>query len=405
MNSDILNTQQGVDTAFMVIFVISLVMLVGITVAMIWFVIRYRRSKQPQPLSDKDNNLWLELTWTVIPTILVGAMFWYGWAGYLALRNVPPGAFQVKAIGQMWSWHFEYPNGKASAKLVVPAGKPVKITLTSRDVLHSLYIPAFRVKRDAVPGMENYLWFNAQRPGSYDIFCAEYCGVGHADMLSTVEALPQHEFDEWYQGSGEVAKQDKGRELLVKYGCLGCHSLDGSKRVGPTLQGLWGRQVTVIAGSQEKTIKVDEAYLIRSILKPGAEIVKGYPPVMPSFEGKISKDELHEIAEYFRGLAQPKKAEKPDGAALAEQNGCLGCHSTDGSRKAGPSFKGLYGSRQTVETDGQERQLMADEEYLRRSILDPGADVVKGYPAIMPHFQNLTDDQVEALIDYLKTLK
>jgi len=404
VNPDFTSTTQAVDTAFIFIFAISLLFLAGITVAMIWFVIRYRRSKDPNP-SDKDHNLVLEIVWTVIPTILVGGMFWYGWAGFLALRNVPEGALEVKAIGRMWSWNFEYPNGKSSPKLVVPVGQPVDVSIESLDVLHSFYVPAFRIKRDAVPNMENHVWFNADQAGSYDIFCAEYCGVAHADMISTVEALPQHEFDEWYQGAGEVARDDRGKELLGKFGCLGCHSLDGSRMVGPTLQGIWGREVTVIAGSEEKTLKADEAYLTRAILEPGAEIVKGYPPVMPSYTGQIKDDELHELLEYFRRQAQPAQAGKPDGAALAAQNGCLGCHSEDGSAQAGPTFKGLFGSQRTVESAGREQVLTADEAYLKRAIREPGADVVKGFSPIMPPYQNLSDADVEALIDFLESLK
>jgi len=404
VNSDILNTQQGVDAAFMFIFWISLVMLAGITVAMIYFVIRYHHSRQPQPATDKDNNLLLEITWTVIPTLLVGAMFWYGWAGYLALRNVPEGAMEVTAEARMWSWNFEYSNGKTSPKLVVPAGQPVKVSLTSLDVLHSFYVPAFRIKRDAVPGMDNYVWFNAERPGSYDIFCAEYCGVGHADMLSTVEAMPQHEFDEWYQGKADMARQDRNHELLSRYGCLGCHSLDGSKKVGPTLQGIWGREVTVIADGEEKTIKVDEAYLRRSILEPGAEIVKGYPPVMPSFQGQISEDELNELLEGFKPEAKPRAGEQ-DGAALAASQGCLGCHSEDGSPRVGPSFKGLFGSRQTVLKDGQKVTLTADRDFLARSIREPASEVAEGFQPLMPPYPDLTEEQLEQLLDYLESLK
>lgn len=402
--ADLLNTQQGVDTAFIFIFAISLLFLAGITVAMIWFVVRYRRSKNPLPASDKDNNLWLEITWTVIPTILVGAMFWYGWAGYLALRNVPEGAMEVTATARMWSWNFGYANGMTSDKLLVPAGKPVKVKINSVDVLHSFYVPAFRIKRDAVPGMDNYVWFNAEQPGSYDIFCAEYCGVAHADMISTVEALPEHEFAEWYQGKAEMARQDLAKEILAKYGCLGCHSLDGSKMVGPSLQGIWQREVVVLTESAEKTVVSDDAYLRRAILQPAAEIVKGYPPIMPSFEGQISEDELHELLEYFQSEAKPQ-AGKPDGAALAASQGCLGCHSDDGTPRVGPSFKGLYGSQREVSKAGKELTLLADRDYLKRAIREPGAEIAEGFQPLMPPYPALTDEQLEQLLDYLESLR
>jgi cytochrome c oxidase subunit II len=410
VNPDILNTQQGVDSAFMFIFWISLLFLAGITVAMIYFVIRYHHSREPRPTSDKDNNVLLEITWTVIPTLLVGAMFWYGWAGYLALRNVPEGAMEVAATARMWSWNFEYPNGRTSPKLIVPAGRPVKVSLTSLDVLHSFYVPAFRVKRDAVPGMDNYVWFNAERPGSYDIFCAEYCGVGHADMLSTVEALPGHEFEEWYQGKTATSRQDRAKELLGKYGCLGCHSLDGSKMVGPSLQGIWQRETVVLTEGGERTIISDGAYIRRSILEPGAYIVKGYPPIMPSFKGQISEDELNELLEAFQAEANPQAETKPqaeagEGAALAASQGCLGCHSTDGSPRVGPSFKGLFGSRQVVLKNGQKLSLTADRDFLLRSIKDPASEVAEGFQPLMPPYPALTNEQLDQLLDYLESLQ
>jgi len=403
---DVLTTEQAVDPVFFLIFGVSLVMLLGITLAMIYFIIRYHRSRQPVPASDKDKNLLLEIVWTVIPSLIVLVMFYYGWEGYLTLRHVPPGAMQVKVTGRQWSWSFEYPNGRISDRLFVPVDKPVEVVLNSEDVLHSFFVPAFRVKRDAVPGMPTHLWFEAKNQGTYDILCAEYCGVGHADMLSTVEAMPQHEFDEWYQGGGKAAKEDRGRELLTKFGCLGCHSLDGSKKVGPTLQGLWGREVTVVAGTEEKTLKVDEAYLIRAIREPGSEVVKGFPPVMPTFgSGQISDDELHEIIEFFQREGAPQSSAGPSGAELAAQLGCLGCHSADGSKKVGPTFKGLYGRQVEVDRQGEKVTLTADDDYLTRSIREPKAEIVEGYPPVMPPFPKLEDEEIGALIDYLKSLK
>ena len=165
-------TTEAVDTAFYLIFGISGVMLLGVTVAMVWFVWRYNRKRQPVPLSQKDHNLWLEVVWTVIPTILVMLMFWYGWEGYLSLRRIPDDAMHIKASARMWSWLFTYDNGKTADKLYVPVGQPVKIELSAADVLHGFYVPAFRVKRDMVPGMTTWVWFVAEKPGSFDLFCA-----------------------------------------------------------------------------------------------------------------------------------------------------------------------------------------------------------------------------------------
>lgn len=302
MNPQLPTTTEVIDPIFVFIFGISLVMLLGVTTAMIYFAVRYNRKRCPVPASQKDTNLWLEIIWTVIPTILVMAMFYYGWAGYLALRNVPEGAMEVKATGRMWSWLFEYPNGKTSDKLYVPIGQPVKLTMTSVDVLHAFYAPAFRVKRDVVPGQETYLWFTAPKAGSYDVFCAEYCGVEHAGMITTIEAIQPHEYAEWLAGAGE-SEASAGEQLLAKHGCLGCHSLDGSKKAGPSLQGIWGRSVKVTTAGAERTLQVDEDYLRRAILEPAADVVVGYPAIMPSYQGKLSPQELAAMLEFLEHTA------------------------------------------------------------------------------------------------------
>ena len=403
MNPSLVTTQEAIDPVFIFILGISLVMLVGITIAMIYFIIRYHRSRQPEPTSDVDHNLGLEVVWTVIPTLIVLAMFYFGWASFLTLRNVPEGALEISATARMWSWTFEYAGGQTSDRLRVPVGQPVKVNLHSVDVLHAFYAPAFRVKRDMVPGMENYVWFTAPEAGSYDIFCAEYCGVGHADMTTSIEALPPEEFEHWLRQEAAPETADLGRELLGKHGCLGCHSLDGSQMVGPTFKGLSGREATVLQDGVEKTLVTDRDYLERSILQPGHDIVKGYPPVMPGYEGRIPEGELVQILDYLTGAAAPAKP-KPDGAALVQQNGCLGCHSDDGSSKVGPTFKELFGAQRTVSVDGETRSLTADRVYLERAILEPSAELVEGYPGMMPPYGHLSADQVEAIIDYLEGL-
>jgi cytochrome c oxidase subunit 2 len=297
VNPQLLTTTQAVDPVFIFIFAICLALLAGITGVMLWFVIRYHRSRSPEPQSQADGNLWLEIVWTVLPTILVMAMFWYGWAGYLALRHVPAGALPVTATARMWSWSFSYANGKTSPRLYVPVGKPVVVDLVSQDVLHGFYLPAFRVKRDVVPGMKNHAWFVASKAGSYDLFCSQYCGTGHSGMITTVEALPETEFAVWLATGERNESTDRG--LLERHGCLGCHSLDGTVKVGPTFQGLWGRQVTVLTGGKERVIIVDEEYLRRSIREPNADVVKGYPPVMP-VSPSLGKEELEEMVEFLK---------------------------------------------------------------------------------------------------------
>ena len=287
----------------MFIFGACLLLLLGITVAMVTFVVRYHRSRAPQPTSQAEGNLWLEIVWIVLPTLLVLSMFWYGWKEYLVLRTVPKDALPVTATARMWSWEFRYANGKTSPKLYVPVGKAVRVELVSKDVIHGFFLPAFRVKRDIVPGMSNYAWFVATKPGSYDLFCSQYCGTQHSAMVTTVEALPGAEFEEWLEhgsGGGTETRID-GKKLAVDKGCLGCHSLDGTPGVGPSFKGIMGRSEIVITAGAERTITVDDAYLHRSILDPSADVVKGFQPIMPAF-GDLHHEELEALVEYIKAV-------------------------------------------------------------------------------------------------------
>ncbi|MEI6215007.1 MAG: cytochrome c oxidase subunit II [Desulfuromonadales bacterium] len=298
----IISTTAAIDPVFMFIFGICLVLLLGITVVMIAFVLRYHRSRAPQPTSQVEGNLWLEVVWIALPTLLVLAMFWYGWKEYLVLRTVPKDALPVTATARMWSWEFSYANGRKSTKLYVPVGKPVKVNLVSPDVIHGFFLPAFRVKRDIVPGMENYAWFVATAPGSYDLFCSQYCGTNHSAMITTVEALPEHQFSEWLNKTEEKSSEKPdGRKLAEEKGCLVCHSLDGTPKVGPTFKGIMGRVETVVTNGAERQITVDEVYLKRSLLEPAADVVKGFPPVMPP-GSDLSDGQVSALVEFLKGV-------------------------------------------------------------------------------------------------------
>lgn len=188
---------QQVNDVLRVIILIDVVLLAVVTFVMVYFVIKYHKNRHPKSVKVHEDPL-LEITWTVLPTILVIWMFYYGLMGYRTIRNVPANAFDVKVIGQQWQWKFEYPNGKQSDTLNVPIQKPIKLLLTSTDVIHGFYIPAYRVKRDCVPNMDNFLWFEAEKPESEDIMCTQYCGLYHAGMHTQVIAMTQNDFDKWY---------------------------------------------------------------------------------------------------------------------------------------------------------------------------------------------------------------
>ena len=296
-----------VDNIFFFIVGISVVLLVAITFLMVYFIIKYRRSKNIPPANIEGHTL-LEVTWTVVPTILVMAMFYYGWVGFKEMRTVPKGAAVVKVTGRMWSWSFEYENGRQTKVLKLPVGKPVKLELKSLDVIHAFYVAAFRVKEDVVPGLNNYISFTPTIVGTYDAQCAEYCGLRHSYMMAKVEVMPEKDFQEWYSANGKVAKAGvvgkgpTGEELLKIKGCVACHTTDGSPLVGPTFKGIFGRKEAVKTEGKERQVVVDEDYIRKSMLEPQSDIVVGFPPIMPSQEGIVTEEEMEQIISYLKEL-------------------------------------------------------------------------------------------------------
>jgi len=300
------NLAEGVDKAFLFIFIIAFIFIVGITVFMIWTVIHFSR-KKGKDAKQFTGSIRLEILWTVVPLILVLLMFWIGWKGFAPMRKVPPDAMVITAVGRMWEWEFIYSDSLKSKELVLPVNKPVKLDLVSEDVNHSLFIPAFRVKEDVVPGYDNYLWFTPNYLGDYEILCTEYCGLLHSAMLSKARIVEQDEFDTWYKDlvSASYVPEPEGLKLLRETGCLACHSLDGSKLVGPTFAGLYGSQVTVVSGGTEKSVTVDEDYITRSIYDPNEEIAEGYARnLMQSYRELLTEENIAVITEYLKTLSK-----------------------------------------------------------------------------------------------------
>jgi cytochrome c oxidase subunit 2 len=294
------NTAGKVESAFLFIVGVSVVLLCIITFFMILFLVKYNSKRHPHGEEVKE-SMALEITWTVIPTILVLLMFYFGWVDFEYLRHPPSDAIPVDVIARQWSWNFKYGNGKESGVLRVPINKPVELIMTSEDVIHSLFIPAFRIKEDCVPGMKTHLWFNANEAGTYDIFCTEYCGVGHSHMLSKVIVMPAAAFDSWYQAKQAAATPErKGHQVLESKGCFGCHSTDGTKKIGPTYKGLFGSRVIVVTNGKQRVVTANEAYIERSILHPKADVVKGYPDIMPTIPA--TREEVKEIIDYLKSL-------------------------------------------------------------------------------------------------------
>jgi cytochrome c oxidase subunit II len=290
------NTAGKVEDAFIFIVVCCVVLLAVVTVSMVVFLIKYNRKSHPRPEHVKESIL-LEVIWTVIPTILVIFMFYFGWVDFDYIRNVPKDAIPIHVTARQWSWLFTYDNGRQSDVLNVPLGRPVKLLMTSVDVLHCLFIPAYRIKEDCVPGMTTHLWFTANETGTYDIFCTEYCGVGHSHMRSKLAVMTADDFQKWYVAAPGKKISDLGLAVLNAKGCLGCHTTDGTPKVGPTFKGLLGLKETVIIAGGEKNIVVDGAFIREHILQPRSATVKGFPPVMPTIP--MTEEELTTIVTYL----------------------------------------------------------------------------------------------------------
>jgi cytochrome c oxidase subunit 2 len=294
---------QGVDWLFNFILAISVFFFLLIVVLMVVFIIRFRHREGRGADASPTHNMALELIWTGIPLILVIVIFVFGFKGFLDMSTPPANAYEILVEGQKWSWSFTYPNGYVDADLHVPVDRPVRLVMSSQDVIHSLYVPAFRVKMDVVPGRYSKAWFEATRPGEYDLFCAEYCGTSHSGMIAHVIVHPVGEFETWLEKASNfldtMSPVDAGRKLFSVRGCQQCHSVDGSSKTGPTLLGVWGRQATFTDSS---TLVVDENYIRQSILEPQARVVAGFEPVMPTYQGRLSDPEILAVIEYLKSL-------------------------------------------------------------------------------------------------------
>lgn len=303
MPPEISTSAAGVDWIFYFIFWISLFFFLLIVGLMTYFVVRYRRPKGSQPEGAPSHNMVLEVTWSVIPLILVIFIFYLGFKGFMDLFTAPQNAYEVLVTGQKWKWLFQYPNGYVDENLHVPVDVPVRLVMSSEDVIHSLYIPAFRVKRDVVPGRYTKAWFQATQAGDYQIFCAEYCGKSHSDMLAKVVVEKPGDFEKWLEKAANfldtMPPAEAGARLYKTRGCAQCHSIDGTSGIGPTFKGVFGETVVMLGGAK---VAVDENYLRESINEPQARVVAGYQPVMPTFKGRLKDKEITAIIEYIKSL-------------------------------------------------------------------------------------------------------
>jgi cytochrome c oxidase subunit 2 len=280
-----------------------------ICVLILYYAIRYRKSAQMDRSNVVTHHPTLEIVWVAVPMTISMVIFAWAMVVYLQMFRPPAGTPEVYVLGKQWMWELTHPGGKREInELHVPLGQPVRILLSSQDVIHSFYVPAFRIKQDAVPGRYTSLWFQPDRRGTFHLFCAEYCGTKHSGMIGWVHVMDPVEYERWLESgpSGPTMSQS-GAGLFRSYGCSGCHSVNASVRA-PLLDGVFGRPVPLEGGA---VVTADERYIRDSILLPMSQVVAGYKPVMPTFQGHVSEDDLLKLIAYIKALGAEKERGEP----------------------------------------------------------------------------------------------
>ena len=314
MNKAMANTfmpEQGTEIAkqidnlygfLIVVSFISCAILIG---GMIYFVMKYKRKTANDKTAYITHDTRLEILWSVVPLIIFLVVFAWGWVLYHDMRSMPKNALEIMVTGKQWAWTAEYKNGVKATEIVVPVGKDVKLILASEDVIHSFYVPSFRIKQDAVPGRYTTLWFNATKLGDFHVFCTEYCGTSHSAMITKLKVVSQEDFDKWLVDESEIGLlplAERGAKYFQTRACASCHNVDNpAAKIGPTLYQRWGGESVQADGTK---VPFDENHVRESIMLPQAQITAGFPKPspMPSFQGQLSESELSAIIEYIKGL-------------------------------------------------------------------------------------------------------
>lgn len=297
------NISGSIDAIFGSLMVFSVFFTAVIFLTVFYFAIRYKRKTdqdRPKPL---HGSLLLELAWSIGPFLFLMVIFVWATKIYFRVYTPQPDAMEVFVIGKQWMWKTQHPEGPREInELHLPVNQMAKLTMISEDVIHSFYIPAFRVKRDVLPGRYTTFWFKPTKVGKYHLFCAEYCGTQHSGMIGTVTVMERGEYENWLTGGGQGTMAERGQKLFEQYGCASCH-LENNKGRGPSLVGIFGKPVKLTSGGP---VTADEAYIRESILNPRAKIVAGYQSIMPTFQGQLGEEGLLQIMAYIKSL---KKAE------------------------------------------------------------------------------------------------
>lgn len=291
----------------------------AVFLAIIWLVLKYRRGQRADRTNPPVHSTVLELVWSIIPLGIAMALFGWGVAVFLTMKNVPAGAMEIQVVGKQWMWKMQHPEGRwENNELHVPIGRPIKLVMTSEDVLHAFFVPAFRVKMDAIPGRYTQMWFTATRVGSYPLYCAEFCGTLHSQMIGVVHVMEPADYDVWLRtGSNAGAVIAAGERLFHQYGCSGCHGPNSSVRA-PMLEGVFGRPIPVqtpkagvpLREIPARTIVADHVYLHDSIMLPEKEVAAGFSPIMPTFKNRLSESDVLKIIAYLRTLGGDPNQER-----------------------------------------------------------------------------------------------
>lgn len=293
---------QEVDAVFLFAVSLSVVAGIAITATLLWFGIRYRRRAAEDKGTAGHANNMLEIVWSVIPAIIFFGLFLWGAKIYFQTYRIPPDAERYYVVGKQWMWKYQHPSGNREINdLHVPVNTPIELVVTSEDVIHSFFVPAFRVKRDAVPGRYSTAWFEATKTGTFDIFCAEYCGAEHSLMIGKLHVMEPHAYEAWLEGNEpKVSLVTTGKALFEEKSCNTCHRSDSDARA-PILDELYGRDVALLGGD---IVTADDAYIRESILNPAEKVVSGYQPIMPTFQGQLTEEEVLELISYIKSLGE-----------------------------------------------------------------------------------------------------
>jgi cytochrome c oxidase subunit II len=289
-----------VDALYFFLLAISVFFSLLIAGLIVYFAIRYHR-RSPNDIGARiHGGMGLEITWTIVPLLIVMVIFVWGASVFFAMARPPDETLDIYVVGKQWMWKFQHLDGQREInELHVQVGRPVKLIMTSEDVIHDLFVPAFRTKADVLPGRYTSIWFQPTTPGTYHLFCAEYCGTRHSGMTGRVVVMDPTEYQTWLSGGApEGSLAESGAKLFASLACNTCHRPDAQGR-GPVLEGLFGRTVTLQNG---ETVTVDEAYVRESILTPAAKVAAGFQPVMPTFQGLVTEEQLLELVEYIKSL-------------------------------------------------------------------------------------------------------